>query len=158
MQPVLRRTARVIPVDPDGHVLLLLGRDPAEPSSQCWFTIGGGIDDGETDLAAAVRELYEETGIRVEASRLVGPIFSGTHSYSYGGAAYTAHSTFFAVAVDRVPLRFDGFDEDETANILEARWWAVDDLITVPLTPDLPLLEIIAAAATAARTGTQSRP
>lgn len=149
MTPVQRQTARILPVDGRGRVLLLFGRDPARPSSPCWFTVGGGIDEGETALDAAVREMREETGIRVEAADLFGPLDRLLHSYSYAGQDFVSDSTFFAAAVDHTEISRAGLDEDEAANILEAAWWAPDDLVAAPLQPGLPLLELARAAVAA---------
>jgi 8-oxo-dGTP pyrophosphatase MutT (NUDIX family) len=134
-------------------VLLLFGRDPARPHSPYWFTIGGGIDAGESAPDAAARELREETGIRIETSELLGPIYRAAHSYSYDGVDYIADSTFFAVAVDRPTVTRDGLDDDEAANILEARWWAVDDLAGAPTLPGLSLSAIADAAVAAVTAG-----
>ena len=62
-EPALRRAGRVLVIDPAGRVLLLEGFDPAEPGSPFWFTIGGGLDEGEHSAQAALRELREEAGI-----------------------------------------------------------------------------------------------
>src|ERR1700733_4365493 len=62
-EPALRRAGRVLVIDPAGRVLLLQGFDPAEPDSPFWFTIGGGLDEGEHSAQAALRELREEAGI-----------------------------------------------------------------------------------------------
>src|ERR1700733_1737365 len=48
---------------PASRVPLLEGFDPAEPGSPFWFTIGGGLDEGEHSAQAALRELREEAGI-----------------------------------------------------------------------------------------------
>ena len=51
-------------VDDRARVLLLRGRDPADPSAgRWWFTPGGGVDPGETVEQAARREIAEETGL-----------------------------------------------------------------------------------------------
>jgi 8-oxo-dGTP pyrophosphatase MutT (NUDIX family) len=55
--PIQRTSARVVPVNTSGRVLLLHGRDPARPESPYWFTIGGVVEPGESLAAAAVREL-----------------------------------------------------------------------------------------------------
>lgn len=52
-----RRTARIVPVSPQGRVLLLSGYDPHVPDRPYWFTIGGGIEADEAPTQAAVREL-----------------------------------------------------------------------------------------------------
>ena len=59
-----RRTARVLLLDPADRILLMKGRLPSAPESPgAWFTIGGGIEPGETVLEAAAREVLEETGL-----------------------------------------------------------------------------------------------
>jgi len=52
----------------DGHLLLTLQDDPG-PDLQL---PGGGIDPGESPLAALHREVREETGWRIAAPRRVG--------------------------------------------------------------------------------------
>ena len=37
-----------------------------------WYTIGGAVDPGEDPADAAVREVFEETGLRVRPVRVVG--------------------------------------------------------------------------------------
>ena len=72
-EPIRRTTARVVPVDRDGKVLVLYGCDPKRPESPYWFTIGGAAEPGETLEQAGARELREETGIVIDPDALVGP-------------------------------------------------------------------------------------
>lgn len=154
--PVQRRSVRVLPVDRDGQVLLLLGHDPARPSAPYWFTIGGGVETGETAEEAAVREMLEETGIRVETSQLVGPFHRGTHTFSFAGVDYVSDSTFFAVRVDDVIVTFDGLEDCEIGNIFDARWWAPDDLATGASLSNLDLPAISRAAVAALTRATEN--
>jgi len=41
-----------------------------------WMTVGGGIDPGESPADAAVREMFEETGLWAEPVRVLG-VFGG---------------------------------------------------------------------------------
>ena len=56
----IRDTARVILVNSDKKILLL---KYTYPNEVFWLTSGGKIEENETLLEAAKRELYEETGI-----------------------------------------------------------------------------------------------
>ena len=47
------------------------GQDPAKG---CWSVPGGRREPGESDEAATVREVAEETGLRVVVERLVGTV------------------------------------------------------------------------------------
>jgi 8-oxo-dGTP pyrophosphatase MutT (NUDIX family) len=62
-------TARVLIEGPDG--VLLLRRSATSPSyAGHWELPGGKIDANEDAPSAAVRELYEETGITLERTEL----------------------------------------------------------------------------------------
>jgi 8-oxo-dGTP pyrophosphatase MutT (NUDIX family) len=66
-----RLTARVLLLDPQGRILLMKGRLPGRPDGPAfWYSIGGGVEDGETLLQAAAREIVEETGL---TDAVIGP-------------------------------------------------------------------------------------
>ncbi|MDO5060176.1 MAG: NUDIX domain-containing protein [Actinomycetaceae bacterium] len=69
-----RHAARVIFISEDGHTLLMQGHDSLDPTYRWWFTVGGGIETGETPAQAAQREIFEETGYRANIQELVGPV------------------------------------------------------------------------------------
>jgi 8-oxo-dGTP diphosphatase len=56
--------------DEAGRMLLILRGH--EPSKGLWSIPGGRIEPGETDEQAVVREVAEETGLRVTCGRLLG--------------------------------------------------------------------------------------
>ena len=59
----VRHTARVVLLDPEGRILLMKGRLPDSPDGPAfWYTVGGGLDEGESLMEAAAREVIEETG------------------------------------------------------------------------------------------------
>lgn len=69
-----RVAARVVVLDREGRIFLILGHDFDDDKHQWWFTPGGGLEAGETPREGAVRELSEETGLVVDPNRLVGPV------------------------------------------------------------------------------------
>ncbi|GAA1605443.1 MULTISPECIES: NUDIX hydrolase [Kribbella] len=123
-----RTTARVLPVRPDGRVLLLHGWDPLKPDTTYWFTIGGGVENGETVADAACRELREEVGIELPPVELGTPLATNTIEFEYGGSRIIQAQTFYAVAVDRVDVTFANQEEIEQQTISEHGWWYGDDL------------------------------
>ena len=70
--PPIRPTARVVLLDPDNRLLLMRGRLPSEPDGPSfWFTVGGGLEPGESLFEGAAREVREETGLMDVA---LGPV------------------------------------------------------------------------------------
>ncbi len=61
--------AKVVVLGPDRHVLLIRH---SYVQSETWMLPGGGVRRGEDAVAAATREVREETGIMVSALRLHG--------------------------------------------------------------------------------------
>ena len=61
--PVERRSGRAILIDDEGRLVLIRRSKPGrEPY---WTTAGGGVEDGDASIEAAMhRELFEELGAR----------------------------------------------------------------------------------------------
>ncbi|GAB2990047.1 NUDIX hydrolase [Nocardioides montaniterrae] len=148
--PIHRIAARLLPVSPAGRVLLLQAQDPARPGDLHWISVGGAVDPGETHEQAAVRELFEETGLTMPAAAVIGPIGTGTHPFSWNGQDYVSHSTFLAVPLDEdVEVHFEGLDAGEAGNIVRAEWWTPEALEAdgSAASPDMPEMMRAAAAA-----------
>ncbi|MFZ5869559.1 MAG: NUDIX hydrolase [Actinomycetota bacterium] len=58
----------------DGAGRLLLVRRRHAPGAGLWSVPGGRVESGEDDAAAVVREVAEETGLRVVPGALVGEV------------------------------------------------------------------------------------
>ena len=98
---VKRNTARVLPVDREGRVLLQLGRELHRRSDRFWLTIGGGAERGETLREAAAREMREEAGIDVDPAALGTPLGTTVIEYRlFALLPVTQYQTYFAIAVD----------------------------------------------------------
>ena len=141
-----RTSARVVVLDEDGRVLLLRGQDPAVPERHFWFTIGGAVEPGEDLATAALRELVEETGLRVERDLLCGPMWRRVAVFPFNGEVLHSEELFFAVRVPSFEPAADGFTDLERSMRLEHRWFDDDELQTLgrsgnPVYPnDLPEL------------------
>jgi 8-oxo-dGTP pyrophosphatase MutT (NUDIX family) len=148
---IRRTTARVLPVNPQGRVLLLHGWDPVKPEDPFWFTIGGAVEHGETLRDAAVRELEEEAGITVAADRLGEPFETASIDFTWAGMRFDQDQTFFAIAVADVEVSFDGQESLERATIDKYGWLRPEELETGeagrPADPELPRLMRAAIAA-----------
>ena len=136
-----RNTARVLPVSPEGRVLLLHGWDPLRPGDPFWFTIGGAAEPGETLRDAAARELREEAGITVDAAVLGEPIEVSVADFRWAGWHFVQDQTFFAVLIADAEVSFDGQEWLERATIDKHGWLLPEDLeggTERPADPRLP--------------------
>jgi len=147
--PWRRQTARVLPVDAEGRVLLLHGWDPRHPDRPFWFTIGGAAEAGESLRDAGARELREETGIVIDPAGLGEPVAQNIVEFSWAGYQIVQDQTFYAVLVESADVTLDGMDSWERATTDTYGWLSADDLGPdhPPADPGLPDL-IRAAAAT----------
>lgn len=67
--PVTLRSAGVVVIDAAGAVLLVQEGKPG--SRGLWHFPAGGVEEGENPQDAAVREAWEETGLRVRPIKLL---------------------------------------------------------------------------------------
>ena len=91
----MRRIASVVLVDPRGRLLLQERDEHPRVDPELWSPVGGGIDDGETDLEGALRELEEETGLTgIDLESL------GIFSFYCAGCAETHDVVLFTAFTD----------------------------------------------------------
>ncbi|GIM89528.1 NUDIX hydrolase [Paractinoplanes toevensis] len=123
-----RRAARVLLVDAAGRTLLLHGGDPARPGRRWWFTPGGGLDAGESPAEGAARELFEETGLRVDPAELGEPVWREVAEFSYRERQYRQDQDFFLLRVSSWQVDTAGMDDEEQQTITEHRWWSAPEI------------------------------
>ncbi|MEG3615156.1 NUDIX hydrolase [Isoptericola haloaureus] len=124
-----RRAARVILLDDGGRVLLVRGHDADDPDRSWWFTVGGGIDDGETEVEAALRELHEEAGLTLAAEDLVGPVMTRAGIFRFLAETCRQDEVFFLACVDGGHEPSDhGWTDGERDVLDEMRWLTPDEL------------------------------
>lgn len=129
---IRRRCARVLLVDEDDRVLLFYSRDYMGPGVEYYVTPGGGIDDGETLVEAAVREVFEETGLRIDPGAL-GPVVAeseGDWSDSPELVIHSSDAYFFLRVPHFDPVR-DGLEQIEQAEFTAARWLTLPEVTEI---------------------------
>ncbi len=126
-----RRAVRVIITD-GSAVLLFADTDPGLPGSRWWVTPGGGMDIGETPIQAALREVAEETGLRVEPEDLIGPIMTRTVVHGYSDQILSQHETFFVLGAARFGIDTSGHTPAEQLTLQGHAWIDLADLADRP--------------------------
>lgn len=146
-RPAHRRVSRVVLLDEHDRFLLMLTSSPrlAVPVTR-WITPGGGVEPHESHREGAIRELFEETGLRI--ADVGEPIHSlhGTSTFN-DGHVQTTYTEFFTHRTSSFTPVTDHWMENEHVDITDVRWWSLDELYSSgeSYSPD-PLPEIVARA------------
>ena len=121
-----RHAARVLLLDRHDRLLLFRCQEPGAGRA-FWITPGGGLEAGETHEQAAVRELYEETGLSGVG---VGPcVWTRTHTFPWLGTMYRQHERFFLVQVEQHDVDPAAHTEEEQSALTAHQWWTVEEIV-----------------------------
>ncbi|HXW81046.1 MAG TPA: NUDIX domain-containing protein [Acidimicrobiales bacterium] len=125
--PSARQAARVVLLDEANAVLLLAGRDPALQSAPgYWILPGGGAHAGERLEDTARREVYEETGARLNE---LGPVvWERFVSFPFDGRQFEQHESIFVVRTHRFDVQPMALTDLEVRSTTGSRWWSTEDL------------------------------
>ena len=143
ISPLRRPAARVLCLDPAGRVLLLRWRDPAD-HRVFWEPPGGGLEPGESPIAAARRELQEETGLPGEAVLECSVVVQ--RDFRWNGLLFQGPETFFLgrAAAAEVPGA-QGLTDGEAGALLGYGWFTREELAACPEPLEPPELPAILA-------------
>jgi 8-oxo-dGTP diphosphatase len=123
--PVPRQAARAILMDGAGRVLLIHFAMPRGGGIYSfWATPGGGLEPGESAMAAVKREVLEELGLN---PALHGPVHTAVGIFEYDGVTVENTDTFFLGRCDVTPA-LQGTTDHERAALLELRWWTPEEI------------------------------
>jgi 8-oxo-dGTP pyrophosphatase MutT (NUDIX family) len=144
VETVSRPAVRIICLDADDRVLLLLWQDPSD-GGLLWEPPGGGIDPGETPIETARRELVEETGLDPAA---IGPeSVIVERDTRWNGKRFVGPEPFFLARYpDLVAPEISraGLLPDEQLNLRGHYWLSRTEIAALiePLVPATLLAEI----------------
>ena len=95
----------------DGHVLTVRKRGTSR-----FMLVGGKLEPGESARDAALRETYEEVGLRIESATLIGEFLSEAANEP----GHELRSTVFLASSDQEPV--------PSGEIAEVRWSSLHDV------------------------------
>jgi 8-oxo-dGTP pyrophosphatase MutT (NUDIX family) len=122
---VARPAARVLLCDNEGRLLLFRARFDGR---EFWITPGGGLKPDEAYEDAALRELWEETGLVAEAASLAC-VWIRSHVFEFRGRLIDQQERFYLLRVGaQPPITYANWEADERNDLVEHRWWTADEI------------------------------
>ncbi|SMG38970.1 NUDIX hydrolase [Agreia pratensis] len=134
---VVYAKSRVLLVDQYDHILLLLTRHDVDTYPARWLTTGGHLEAGEDHPTAAIRELFEETGLVIDDP---GQAFWSRDFVAERAPGVWAshHEVWYSVRTDRFEIDTSNWTPEELVDIVDQRWWSLRELeaTTEPIEPE----------------------
>lgn len=131
--PVVERIAvRLVVLDAADQLLVFRTHDPNYPElGQWWELPGGGLDEGETYVEAAVRELREETGLVIAPDEVGPPSWRRQSSFIYRTERRLQSETIAKVRLTVVAPDIDESqrEEQEADDYTGFRWMPLAEVL-----------------------------
>ena len=125
--PIPRPASRVLLCDGLGRILLFKAQFEGR-GRWFWITPGGGVNDGETHEEAAIRELWEETGVQIDSSELTC-VWTRSHTFEFRGRLIEQRERYYFARCEFEPaISYANWEEYERDDLSEHRWWILEEI------------------------------
>ncbi|WP_058961639.1 NUDIX hydrolase [Type-E symbiont of Plautia stali] len=125
-----RPSARLLIIDPQQRVLLFCFTHKADAldGQRYWATPGGALENHESWKQAAIRELFEETGIiRTQLDDAIG--YRAFEMQLPSGELVLAQEHYYTVHVVQQEISTAGWSKHEREVMSDYHWWELKELI-----------------------------
>jgi 8-oxo-dGTP pyrophosphatase MutT (NUDIX family) len=122
---------KVLLLNEQNELLLLCADDPTTTSAEgkyhgsFWFPVGGQIEKGESLEEAALREIYEETGIKKEEVSLGSVVWHGSFDLKLNGILTHLDQTFIVAKTKKKEIFLQQPTEWEKNTIKKLDWFSL---------------------------------
>jgi 8-oxo-dGTP diphosphatase len=110
---------------------------------------GGGVDLHETMQEATVREVFEETGLKVEVGEVIAAetsFFYPKHSKKHEGEYWNCPLIYFVVKKTGGELSIENFDEEEKTYAAMAEWIDLSEIKNIKFINSIDSVAVIERA------------
>lgn len=128
----IRKTTRILLFNELNHLLLFNMMDQTSISKEnptgrsIWFTVGGGVEEGETYEDAAKRELWEETGVtKVDWGPVV---WIRELELLWNGELIRLIEHYYIARMKGTQIDLNHFTEEEKQGYIAHHWWSLEEL------------------------------
>ena len=128
----VRKSVKVLLLNENKEMLLMCVDDPKTTNvdgkyhGRFWFPVGGAIEEGESILEAATREIYEETGISKEEIELGPIVWHGEFDLILDGTLTRLNQVFLVAKTKKEDVSFANLTPGEQKTAQKLKWFSLD--------------------------------
>jgi 8-oxo-dGTP pyrophosphatase MutT (NUDIX family) len=129
-----RQSVKVLLLNPKNQLLLMHVDDPKTRSSDgkyhgsFWAPIGGGIKFPETAQQAAVREVFEETGIQLKDRELGPMVWYGEFDLILDAKMTHIKQFYFVARTKQTETSLSNLTQSEKKTVKKLHWFSLKEL------------------------------
>ena len=134
MSIAIRKAVRVLLLNDKNELLLMcienfdISTTKGKKNKRFWYTTGGGIEAGEAIEQAALREIFEETGIEKNRIKLGPVVWHSNVDLMFKGKLTRLDESFIVARTISQNVALHKPTENEKQVVKKLQWFSLDDI------------------------------